>query len=137
MANKRFGLGILAIVLAFSFSVVPAEAQVCSNPVRITVSGIGGFNGWDVEILLSSTNDLDDEDAIVAEGYADNYIVTAGSATFSLMNHEGRPFTVSGQYYIFLAFYGARVDRTFVSNSRHNIPGGLSTLSLTIICFMS
>ena len=117
-SNYKF-FGAIAIVMMFGFSAVTAEAQVGNNPIRITISGIDGFNGGEGLIALSTSNDIDNNDAFMADGTVDR--ITAGSATFSLVDMEGRPFTRAGRYYIFLLFYIDHTERAFVSFNQHNI----------------
>ena len=115
------------------FSSVSVWAQGNNNPVRITISGIEGFNGWEGCILLSTSDDLGDGDSLVAYGEVDN--ITAGSATFSLLDEDDDPFTRAGRYYLFLVFENSVTERGFFSYNMHNITGGPQHIAFNFNAF--
>ena len=119
--DKNLKFAFIAISMLF-LSVMPVWAQGNNTPVRITISGIEGFNGWDGIIGLSTSNDISNYNAGMAAGSVDR--ITAGSATFLLMDREDRPFTKAGRYYIFLIFEDIHTDRAFASFTQHNITNG-------------
>jgi hypothetical protein len=124
--KRKLVLGFV-VLLVFGFSAVSVWAQTNNNPVRLTISGIDGFNGWDGGIYLSTSNDPYDDEAFVASN--DGLKITAGSATGTLTSlYDDKPFTRSGRYYVFLQFYTV-VNRSerfrfFVSKNLINITGG-------------
>jgi hypothetical protein len=116
------------VLLFFGFSAISVWAQTSNNTVRITMTGISDFNGSDGRILLSTSNDLDDDDASVAVGYIDkNGKIASGWANFTLTDWDDKPFTRPGRYYVFLhirtVVNRSVVERFFVSKHQVNITG--------------
>ncbi|MDR1231706.1 MAG: hypothetical protein LBK61_09925 [Spirochaetaceae bacterium] len=95
MANKKFLLGMLATVLAFSMAVAGCESEiddVVAQKITITVTG--------VTASALVINLLDDEGNIVA---ADEKSFSIGSATFSLKKQGvNNLWTGTGSYVVIL-----------------------------------
>ena len=121
---KNFSFIIITVVMMFSSFTIFAQ----SNNVRITISGIEGFNGWFGSVILSTSNDFNDGIAYVAMSNISNpweiRPITAGSSTFALEDRNGF-FSRAGQYYVFLAFQqDEQLIRLFVSFNQISITGG-------------
>jgi uncharacterized protein (DUF2141 family) len=111
--KRKLVLGF-AVLLFFGFSAISTWAQTNSD-VRITMTGMSRFNGWEVEIYLLTSKDIDEEAVD-----RNDVKITAGSATFTL--DDARP----GRYYILLYFVNNRSgdDSLFISNNPFNITRG-------------
>jgi hypothetical protein len=144
MANKRFCLGMLVMVLAFGMSVVGCDDSLDENDggKSITVTGITGKTGDAMIMAFSSM----DENGIVAMGMGK---ISSGSVSFSLIKDERmNPFTGSGSYFLMLQFdvddsqyvysngktwaelgiTGSSEDEVFSKLPKYNISSATSTI---------
>ena len=107
-------------VLIFSAGTLWAQNNA---PVRLTVSGLEGFINWSAELILSTSNNIDNWDAYVAYAEVDN--INTGTVIFALLDEDDDSiFTRSGRYYIFLEFWNDEKDRAFVTYNMQYIMGG-------------
>jgi hypothetical protein len=104
MVNKRFLLGMLAIVLVFGTMVVGCDNgstnSVNTDPKNITITGIDGSGNIRIGI---GTNVIASNMVLVAEGYG---TVSNGSVIVALMEPNGEYWTGSGAYNIFAVYQG-------------------------------
>jgi uncharacterized protein with beta-barrel porin domain len=93
--NKKNWLGMLVMVLVFGMTVVG-----CGAGKKITITGLSGKTGTISVGLMTSV--LTSE--IIAGGTVK---ISGDSATITLNNPDGTPWTGSGSFYLYLDLNGA------------------------------
>jgi len=125
MANKKFWLGMLVLVLAFGMTVIGCDDDTDKGRSEggggnsITITGITGKTG---DALIYVASGLDSENGMVAEGMG---TISGGSVTFNLVKDQAmNPWTGSGSYYLMLEFDQDESEYYYTNGQTINISAG-------------
>jgi hypothetical protein len=99
---KLFGIIALVAVIGFSFAACGGDEDDDLTQLKVTVNGLGAYNGSATQITLFNPNSTPDDRAAFAMG-----TISGGSITYDILDwDEEKPFYKTGTYDVVLRIGG-------------------------------